>query len=829
MTNETNYKPCRLKCNGATKDFPFEFQVHKNEELFVNLINTDTQEATLLVEGSDYSATLEAVGGNVTTKTAYANNYVIEISRQTSYFQGKTFSTSGGFQASEIENAFDRVSCGLQDMDYNIETFKEEYSAQTNQKIEDFEDEVNSKISQVTEAVNQLHRLDEVLETCERYAVVSEEQSIIAQNQAVLAEEHALSAEQTLANIQNEHAVAIDNMQATKQQSINEIKASGIYMVGDRLFYRDKKGVEHEFRNDFGGIAPMAVKQRDIKEHEYIEEKIIGSINFNSEDATPEETAMFLEISLEEVQDMDEETLLNAISDKIAELTAQLPRENVTHKGYLLTWTDPDDSAYQDNIYVEWGNTLIVRKKGGYPESPFDGEIVVNNEVRNAYASEGYFDEVDVTKDYKYRAFPCSINRVYNLAEKNKFGFWCYAYTELLTEANPAKRISYLEDNAYYNPCYMDFTNNTFRYNDWDNSPFFNWDYIRPCMVYNEKAVDENGNNLSGQVMEWLDPNDHTKTIDGQPSHVKDKNCNANAMVWKKPIFTKRVTVGSLVTVYFSNVKLDNDYECYPCKRPDGTYADHYFTPMYCGSLVDNVLRSLSGGLTPISSKTAQNEIDYARANGTSKAYWDTEVFADIILEEDIFKLVFKNTDSQTVLGQGKSNGGSSVSACLTSGTMDTKGQNWGSSSNANGVKFRYRENFYASQWQRARGIIINKGVTMVKMTRSTIDGSTVNDYNIDGTGYIRLSDVPATSGSSGGYQSGFASNKYGTFSTVVSGSSSTYTCDGRWFDNGIVAYPYRGGNSSNGLLCGAFCWASNNASSAAGWGIGASLSCKPL
>ena len=30
MTNETNYKPCRLKCNGATKDFPFEFQVDKN-------------------------------------------------------------------------------------------------------------------------------------------------------------------------------------------------------------------------------------------------------------------------------------------------------------------------------------------------------------------------------------------------------------------------------------------------------------------------------------------------------------------------------------------------------------------------------------------------------------------------------------------------------------------------------------------------------------------------------------------------------------------------------------------------------------------------------
>jgi len=769
MTNETNYKPCRFKCNGATKDFPFDFQVHnyKNKnELIVNLINTETQEATLLVEGVDYTATLETVGGNVTTTTAYADIYEIVISRKTSHFQGKSFSTSGGFQASEIESAFDRVSCSLQDMDYNIETFKEEYSEETNEKISDFEDEVNSKISQVTEAVNQLHRLDEVLETCERYAVVSEEQSIIAQNQAVLAEEHAQSAEQTLANIQNEHAVALDNLEATKVNSINEIKATGIYMIGDRLFYKDKNGVTHEFRNDYGGIAPMAVKHKEVKKVE---------------------------------------------------------------NGNLLTWTDPDDSIYQDNVYCEWGNTIIVRKEGSYPESPFDGVTVVDSNIKNAYAVEGYLDEVDTTKDYYYRAFPCSINKVYSLSERNKFGFWCYAFSELLTESNPAKRISYLEDNEYHNPCYMDFTNDIFRYNDWENSPFFNWDYIRPCMVYNENAFDEDGNCLSGQVMEWLDPNDHTKTIDGNASHVADSSCNANAMVWKKPIFTKRVTIGNVSTVYFSNVKLDEDYDCYPCKRADGTYADHYFTPMFHGQLINNILRSLGNNANALSGKTAQDEINYARANGRTYAHWDTEVLADILLEEDIFKLVFKNTDSQTVLGVGVTNDSDSLSASGKSGTTMQKGQNYGSTSTAVAVKFRYREHYYAYQWQRVRGYIVDKGVTKIKLTESTIDGSTATDYNIDGTNFITLSDVPATSGTSGGYQSGFVSNKYGTFSTVVSGSSSTYTCDGRWYDNSKLTYPYRGGSSGSGLLCGAFCWSSNDASSRAYWNVGASLSCKPL
>ncbi len=39
--------------------------------------------------------------------------------------------------------------------------------------------------------------------------------------------------------------------------------------------------------------------------------------------------------------------------------------------GFILTWTDPDDSIYQDNVYCEWGNTIIVRKEGSYEPSFF--------------------------------------------------------------------------------------------------------------------------------------------------------------------------------------------------------------------------------------------------------------------------------------------------------------------------------------------------------------------------------------------------------------------------------------------------------------------------
>ena len=757
--NTKDYEPIRLLGNGTTKDVAYKWKTFNKTDLIVQLESVATGEFTTLKLGSDYDVNVEATGGNVLFNVAPTSDYYINVSRKIPQYQSKGFSSSPGFQGSEIEQSFDKVSCCLQDMDYNIESFKEEYTEETDQKIEDFETEINSKLTQVNEAVEQLNRLDEVLEECENYATTAEEQSIIAQQQAVQAGNSATTAENILTQIQDEHDEALADITLSKDNAKLEIQAAGIFMQNDRLFYTDSNGVTHEFRNDYGGIAPMPVKHKDIQKVE---------------------------------------------------------------NGFCLTWTDPDDSTYQENVYCTWQKTVIVRKESSYPESPYDGTVVIENSIRNQYAKEGYIDICDNTKNYKYRAFPCSINKVYSYDNKNKFGVWVYAYTELDTESNPAKRITYLEDNEHFNPNYMDFTNDIFRYEDWENSPFYSWEYIRPCMLYTDAA----GEDLKGTVMEYLDPNDHSKTIDGSPSHVADQSCNAMAMVEKRKIFTKVVVNGNSRTVYFSNEKLDDDYECYQCLREDGTYNEFYYTPMFDGALINNKLVSLAGNLTPISSKTAQDEINYARAHGNG---WDTEQHPDKKKKKRAFKLLFKNTDSQSVLGQGKSNGGSSVNDCLKSGTMLTKGQNWGSSSNAQGVKFRYRENFYGSQWQRFRGMVTVNGVTKVKMTRHTGDGSTATDYNLTGEGYITLNDVPATSGTSGGYVSKTVSNKYGEFSTVVSGSSSTYLCDGRWYNNSGTMYPFRGGASNNGLLCGAFCLASSYAASVAAWGIGAALSYKPL
>lgn len=153
MANEVDYSPREYWGNGTTREFGFDWKVLEKEDLIVTLIDGETE--TVLTIGSDYQATIESVGGVITLTTAPASTQKIRIERLVSNYQSKRYSTSTGFQGDEVEKSFDRVSCCLQDMQHGIDTFKEEYTAETNQKIEKFEDEVNQDITDFKNKVNE--------------------------------------------------------------------------------------------------------------------------------------------------------------------------------------------------------------------------------------------------------------------------------------------------------------------------------------------------------------------------------------------------------------------------------------------------------------------------------------------------------------------------------------------------------------------------------------------------------------------------------------------------------------------------------------------------
>ncbi len=256
MTNKRDYAPITYSCNGATVDFPFSWKILYEESVVVSLIDSNNQTTNLNL-GTDYTVEFDEVGGNVKTKIAYETGNTIVVGRNASMYQEKSFSTSGGFQASEIENAFDTTSINLQDMDYNIKNFKETFSAEIGTKIEtyrndvttqietnkqeilniqsDFKDEVNTKIQQVSDAAAKINQLEDAVNTAVRSANIATEKADMVTEKADMVTE----------TVQN----SLTNIESKTLEGINKIKQTGFYMEGDKLYYIDSNGETKEFKS----------------------------------------------------------------------------------------------------------------------------------------------------------------------------------------------------------------------------------------------------------------------------------------------------------------------------------------------------------------------------------------------------------------------------------------------------------------------------------------------------------------------------------------------------------------------------------------------------
>ena len=743
------------KGNGTTTTFDFDFYIEDETQLAVYHLNSNGVQ-TLLKYGTDYSIhELQNESGSFITFPLESSSYnvlaedeVISLCLTLPIAQENPYGKSSYLNLETLEYSLDYLTRVCQIINRQMER-----SVKTQEGSSQSAEELIEVLNQAqVNAENSANAAATSASQANASAIAAGEEATIATRKTVEIQEIYT---QAMSDIKTSETSAIKSMDNKKTTVVNSIQALGIFMQDNRLFYYDTAGVKHEFRNDFGGIAPMPVKHKEVKKVE---------------------------------------------------------------NGFLLTWVEPDDSTYESNVYCKWGNTLILRKEGSYPETPFDGEVVLDNTIRNQYAEVGYLDEVDTSKDYYYRAFPCSINKVYSLDDFNKLGLWVYSFTRLKNETIPSKKIVYRGINEHYKNAYNNYSaGNKVELCDWEDAPFLLKDRLAPCAV-----------NFSGELKYFLDVNDFTKKEDGTSSNNSDSSTDLNFFMRIKLLYRrKRKNANGDTEIDISNVKVNDEYKPYGgFVKPDGTLREYIYLPIYRGSLINNKVRSIAGQ-TPMSGQTAPNERTYCKNNGAGH---DMITHSDREIIEDLYMLMFKNTDSQTALGQGKSNGGSDVGACLKSGTMDKKGLFAGSQSTAEGIKFMGMENRWASQWERILGEVLVNGVRKVKLCQGTSDGSTVEDYNFTGDGYITLSELPTISGSSGGYISQEQTvDDIGTFPIVVSGSSSTNECDGMWFDNSGTMVALRGGRSSHSAICGVFCSNLADPASHASWGIGSSVSYKPL
>lgn len=394
-------------------------------------------------------------------------------------------------------------------------------------------------------------------------------------------------------------------------------------------------------------------------------------------------------------------------------------------------------------------------------------------------------------------------------------------------ESNPSNAVTYLEKAIGFTPAFMNYSTDSFNYGSWEKAFFM----PRPCMLKS-----------NGEVAYYLNPNDYSKKEDGSASDITNTSFDGNAMMeWGqngKRIWIKKVAdVGdpNSVSVYIADGQVDEDYHAWSFIDKDGNLKEHFYTPIYQGSLISNKLRSLSTQ-NPMKKTTAEEEISYATANGSG---WNTEVWCDLELIQDLLVLMSKTLDTQTAFGMGNCNGYVTNSTLdsgfeyhhgeLKPGSMDTKGLFWGKNSSVNtngqrtGVKVFGMENLWANQYRRFAGMINDNGAIKIKKCYGTSDGSTTTTYNLTGSGYINTGVTLSTRGYLDKMDFSVGSN----IPSAASGSDTTYYCDFTYANDLQVNYACLGGFCDNGTGNGAFFFYLHLLASHANWDVGAALSYK--
>ena len=362
-----------------------------------------------------------------------------------------------------------------------------------------------------------------------------------------------------------------------------------------------------------------------------------------------------------------------------------------------------------------------------------------------------------------------------------------YGFRREKNNSDPDSRITYLYDAVGMAPAKMTFDAETgvgtFDYGGWEN--FCN-SIARPVML-----------RTSGIVAYELDHEDQTKKLDGTESDIANTAFDGNAMVEFGKAFqwVKRFEDEDYEYVIFSDVQYDETYHAY-AHMSNGTVHDAFYIGMFTGPYNSNILRSLATGGNAVS-QNAENEIARAKANGEGhyilyKSAWD--------YISDLLTLISKTDNSQAAFGSGIDNRKNSITA---PGSLKDKGPFYGTNDGLVAVKVFWIENYWGNMWQRMAGCINDNGTVKCKMTGPYCDTPvSAADYS----GYVSAAVTPT--GSSGGYAKvSKCGDEIGTVPYGYSGSSTTYLCDGGWFNNSqldfaFVGAYYGGGAGFAGSRC---------------------------
>lgn len=416
-----------------------------------------------------------------------------------------------------------------------------------------------------------------------------------------------------------------------------------------------------------------------------------------------------------------------------------------------ISWKDPEDTIVDGVTLSKWKGTKLVQKIGGYPLSPTDGTVIVDNQIRNNYETNGIIIS-PLTNDivYYYQLFPYSeegvINRnILNRAEGTPTEITFKTMTVIIdtTNSNPETALTYADDALTMTPSSY----------EWDE-----WFGIYPCLFKDGVEVGK------------LNPNNFSQFEDGTPADITSGNAG-DVMIAFPRMGLKIETIGTNVYIKMTNNLNDNNFDYFAHTRGE-INKNIFYLGAYKSFIRSNKNHSLSDKYISMG-ETYSNYRIYSNNMGIG---YDMISFYQLLYIQSMYTLKYKNLNSQQVSGMGLVN--KLIDGFIT-GNTNFRGMNYvGTSDGQDHMKLFGLEDIYGTAYEYTDGILINDSLSVMTAT---------NNFNTIGTGYeytgINLS-----------VKNGFltktiGNNKTGFLGDIAEGSGTTYYCDYFNTSNGIMVH----------------------------------------
>lgn len=252
------------------------------------------------------------------------------------------------------------------------------------------------------------------------------------------------------------------------------------------------------------------------------------------------------------------------------------------------------------------------------------------------------------------------------------------------TNPNQNDCVTYTDDSATYQPLKVNQTTGECSYGSWKNI-IDNILGVTPCLVKN-----------TGQTLIKLNPDDYTKTIDGNSIDIESGEFG-QVMIRFNHIYYKFSVEDKYIRFQISNKRIDNTWidTVFASEDGIGTIKNYMYISAYEAVQKNNILQSVSNGLP--SFKLSYEQIEKLTEFGVFH-------MMNIIKKQFVTflgYLVTKSIDLQGNIGNGNITG-----EVLKTGTMNDKGLFYGKNNTIEGVKLFGIENLWGNQLKYMHGII---------------------------------------------------------------------------------------------------------------------------